>query len=226
MIKSSSSTYWFIQMKNRSYQFKLLSELVISLNFFSLFIISFMLEQIFKFMNMKTQKTKRTVKQRWWIFTSSVEIDVFVRILLFMNLQFINRRESYWDTHSDMHENFEISQTMTLTQFDQIKQFLKLFNSNSNSESQNSDYEKLWTAKLKSFSTLFQQICKQYLHSDWNMSVDEQLILFKNRFKHIMNILSKKVDREFKIYCLCSENYLYAFMYASKITQIVDLHQI
>ncbi len=58
------------------------------------------------------------------------------------------------------------------------------------------------------------------------MSVDEQLILFKSWFKHIMNILSKKVDREFKIYCLCSENYLYVFMYALKITQIVDLHQI
>jgi len=54
------------------------------------------------------------------------------------------------------------------------------------------------------------------------VSVDEQLILFKGRFKHIMNILSKEADRGFKIYCLCSENYLYAFMYASKITQIQD----
>jgi len=58
------------------------------------------------------------------------------------------------------------------------------------------------------------------------VSVDEQLILFKGRSKHIMNILSKEADRGFKIYCLCSENYLYAFMYASKITKIVDLHQI
>jgi len=45
------------------------------------------------------------------------------------------------------------------------------------------------------------------------MSVDEQLILFKNRFKHIINILSKKVNQKFKIYCLCSENYLCVFMY-------------
>jgi hypothetical protein len=58
------------------------------------------------------------------------------------------------------------------------------------------------------------------------VSVDEQLILFKGRFKHTMNILSKEADRGFKIYCLCSENYLYAFMYASKTTKIVDLHQI
>ncbi len=38
-----------------------------------------------------------------------------------------------------------------------------------------------------------------------------------------MNILSKEADRGFKIYCLCSENYLYAFVYASKTTKIVDL---
>jgi len=55
------------------------------------------------------------------------------------------------------------------------------------------------------------------------VSVDEQLILFKGRFKHTMNILSKG---GFKIYCLCSENYLYAFMYTSKTTKIVDLPQI
>ncbi len=107
-----------------------------------------------------------------------------------------------------MHGNPEISQTMTLTRFDQIKRFLKLFDSNTDPEFKSSDYEKLWTAKLKPFSTLFQQACKQYLHSGRNVSVDEQLILFKSRFKHIMNILSKKVDRGFKIYCLCSENYV------------------
>jgi len=58
------------------------------------------------------------------------------------------------------------------------------------------------------------------------VSVDEHFILFKGRFKHITNILSKEADRGFKIYCLCSENYLYAFMYASKTTKIVGLHQI
>jgi hypothetical protein len=64
MIESSSSTYRPIQMKDRPYRPKLPSELVTLLNFFSLFIISFMLEQIFEFTNTKAQKTERTVKQR------------------------------------------------------------------------------------------------------------------------------------------------------------------
>ncbi len=225
-IEPSSSTYRPIQVEDRPYRPKLPPGLVTPLDFFSLFITPSMLEQISEFTNTKAQKTERTAKQRWWIPTSGAEIGVFVGILLSMGLHSINRRESYWDTHSDMHGNPEIPQAMALTRFDQIKRFLKLSDPNTDPEPKIPGYEKLWTAKLKPFSTLFQQACKQYLHPGRNVSVDEQLILFKGRFKHIMNIPSKEADRGFKIYCLCSENYLYAFMYASKITQIVDLHQI
>jgi len=60
-----------------------------------------------------------------------------------MNLISINRTESYWDTHSDMHGNPEIPHAMTLTRFDQIKRFLKLFDSNTDPEPKSSGYEKL-----------------------------------------------------------------------------------
>jgi len=225
-IEPPSSTYRPIQVEDRLSQPKLPSGLVTPLDFFSLFITSSMLEQISEFTNTKAQKAERTAKQRLWVPTSGAEIGVFMGILLSMGLISINRTKSYWDTHSDMHGNPEIPQAMSLNRFEQIKRFLKLSDPNTNPEPKSSGYEKLWTAKLKPFSTLFQQACKQYLHSGRNVSVDEQLILFKGRFKHTMNIPSKEADRGFKIYCLCSENYLYAFMYASKTTKIVDLHQI
>ncbi len=171
-------------MKDRPFQPKLPPGLVTPLDFFSLFITSSMLEQISEFTNTKAQKTERTAKQRPWIPTSGAEIGVFVGILLFMGLISINRTESHWDTHSDMHGNPEISQAMTLTRFDQIKRFLKLSDPNTDPEPKSPGYEKLWTAKLEPFSTLFQQACKQYLHPGRNVSVDEQLILFKGRSKH------------------------------------------
>ncbi len=90
-----SSTYRPIQVKDRPYQPKLPPGLVTPLDFFSLFIIPSMLEQISELTNTKAQKTERTAKQRWWILTSGAEIGVFVRILLSMGLQSINRRESY-----------------------------------------------------------------------------------------------------------------------------------
>ncbi len=125
------------------------------LDFFSLFITSSMLEQISESTTTKAQKTERTAKQRLWIPTSDAEIGVFVGILLFMGLISINRTESYWDTHSDMHGNPEIPQTMALTRFDQIKRFLKLSGPNTDPEPKSPGYEKLWTAKLEPFSTLF-----------------------------------------------------------------------
>ena len=38
-----------------------------------------------------------------------------------------------------------------------------------------------------------------------------------------MTIHNKVADKRFKIYCLCSGNYLFVFMYASKSSKIVDL---
>ncbi len=142
-IEPPSSTYRPIQVEDRPFQPKLPSGLVTPLDFFSLFITPSMLEQISDFTNTKAQKTGRTAKQRLWIPTSSAEIGVFVGILLSMDLISINRTKSYWDTHSDMHGNPEISQAMSLTRFDQIKRFLKLSDPNTNPELKSSGYEKL-----------------------------------------------------------------------------------
>ncbi len=60
-----------------------------------------------------------------------------------MGLISINRTKSYWDTHSDVHGNSEIPQTMSLNRFEQIKRYLKLSDPNTNPEPKSSDYEKL-----------------------------------------------------------------------------------
>jgi len=142
-------------VEDRLSQPKLPPGLVTPLDFFSLFITSSRLERISEFTNTKAQKTERTAKQRLWIPTPDAEIGVFVGILRFMGLISINRTESYWDTHSDMHGNPEIPQAMALTRFDQIKRFLKLSDPNTDPEPKSPGYEKLWTAKLEPFSTLF-----------------------------------------------------------------------
>ena len=54
--------------------------------------------------------------------------------------------------------------------------------------------------------------------SSSHVSVDEQLILFKRRFKHILKMIAKEIDEDFKIYSLCEKNYLLAFLFASKVS--------
>ena len=53
--------------------------------------------------------------------------------------------------------------------------------------------------------------------SSSHVSLDEQLILFKKRFKHILKIIAKEIDESFKTYNLCEKNYLFAFLFVLKI---------
>ena len=188
------------------------------LDFFKLFITSDMISMIFEHTNMKAEDSKITGKHRVWILTTSVDIEVFIGILLFMGLIRLRDTENYWDLHSDLHGDPEISQHMSLKRWQQIKRFFKL--SNSRIEP---NFLIHWICKLEPISTLFQQHCQRYIRPVRDVAVDEQLILFKGRSRHTMTISFKAAGKGFKIYCLCVNNYLFAFMYASKPSKIVGL---
>lgn len=56
-----------------------------------------------------------------------------------------------------------------------------------------------------------------------NISVDEQLILFKGRSRHSMQISTKAAGVGFKIYSLWTGNYPYNFLFASRVAKISKL---
>ena len=188
------------------------------LDFFKLFITSSMISTISEHTNINAEDTEITGKHRVWIPTTPTDIEVFIGILLSMGLIRLHRTESYWDIHSDLHGDPEISQHMALKRWQQIKRFFKLSNPRVEPDS-----IVHWTCKLEPISTLFQQNCQRYIRPARDVVVDEQLILFKGRSRHTMTIHSKAAGKGFKIYCLCSNNYLFAFMYASKPSKIVGL---
>ena len=63
----------------------------------------------------------------------------------------------------------------------------------------------------------FLTACMTHARPGRDVSVDEQLILFKGRSKHTMNITSKAAGKGFKIYSLCCGNYLLGLHFASRI---------
>ena len=79
---------------------------------------------------------------------------------------------------------------------------------------------------MKPLYTNFLTASQQYLKSESHVSVNEQLILFKERSKHAMNMISKAAEYDFKIYSLCVENYLYSFHFTSKTSKISGLKQV
>ena len=55
------------------------------------------------------------------------------------------------------------------------------------------------------------------------ISIDEQLVLFKGRSRHTLQITRKSAHEGFKIYSLCQDNYLLSFMFTSKSSRISEL---
>lgn len=74
-----------------------------------------------------------------------------------------------------------------------------------------------WLAKIQPSFDSFSQTYVSRIRPGRNVSIDEQLILFKGRSKHTMKINSKRAEKGFKIYSLCAENYLFTCFFASPI---------
>ncbi len=192
-----------------------------SLQLFSLFI-SFNMrciiaENINKNAIMKQKKEKIEKQElkhcRAWRLTNDHEMRIFMKILLYMSLYHYLKYENYWNVQSTKSIFNEIIRAMSRERFSQILRYWKIFNSNENLNFRESDFWK----KLESLIFDIRKASRQYWKSDRNVSVDEQLILFRERFKHIMMLSTKAAEVSFKIYSLCQKNYMLDFLFMSKI---------
>jgi hypothetical protein len=110
----------------------------------------------------------------------------------------------------DMIINF-----MICTRWEQIKRYLKIFNLLENQKVDTKDVD--WWKKLESMTFEFRKISKTHWLSENHISVNKQLMKFKKRSRHVMQIISKIAEVDFKLYSLCLQNYLYDFLFISKI---------
>jgi hypothetical protein len=176
-------------------------------------------EIVVKNINVKANKKyfRDNKKQLHWHNTCASEIETFLEILLYMRLPLMTRIIDYWSTNSKCAIHESIIQVLSLKRWKQIKRFLKIFDSFNDEIIDTRDLD--WWKKLKSRITSFRKASKKYWISVSHLSVDEHLILYRDRSCHIMQIAIKATDVDFKIYSLCQENYLYDFLFSSKMNQ-------
>jgi hypothetical protein len=186
---------------------------------FSLFFSSDLCEIVAKNTNLKANKEyfRNSKEQRHWHDTCASEIGAFLGILLYMGLALMPRITDYWSTNPKCAIHELVIQAMSLKRWEQIKRFLKI--------SDPSDDEIIdtrgpdWWKKLEPLATSFRKASKKYWIPGSHLSVDEQLILFRGRSCHTMQIATKAAGVGFKIYSLCQENYLYDFLFSSKVSR-------
>jgi hypothetical protein len=191
------------------------------LSLFHLFFSFNIFETMAKNTNLKASKRNdlNNVKprQRVWHDTSASEVGAFLGILLYMGYTLMPRIADYWNIDPKFAIHETVIQSMSIVRWEQIKRFLKISNP--------SDDEKIdtrgpdWWKKLEPLATSFRKASKKYWIPGSHLSVDEQLILFRGRSCHTMQIATKAAGVGFKIYSLCQENYLYDFLFSSKVSQ-------
>ena len=196
---------------------------------FSLFCLFFsfeMLEIIAKNTNLKVKKkyALNDIKRRQWHDTSSSEVGAFLGILLYMGYTLMPRLTDYWNTSPKFAIHDMVIQAMSLRRWEQLKRVLKISNPDENEiiDTRGPD----WWKKLEPLATDFRKALKKYWIPGSYVSVDEQLILFRGRSCHTMQIATKAAGVGFKIYSLCQENYLFDFLFTSKVSRKgLNLHR-
>lgn len=151
--------------------------------------------------------------ERNWHDTNEWEIGVFLGIILFMSLDHSPKIEDYWAYQFNRPIYPAIQNSMSLRRFQQIRRFFKISDPNNEADSKGPD----WWKKLEPLSTAFQKASRKYYRPQSQISIDEQLILFKGRSRHTLNLHVKEAGHGFKIYSLCAGNYLLGFLYSSKV---------
>ncbi len=218
-LSSLSFNYTSISMSSRSLESHERLQIK-SQTSFSLFILFFcfaLLQIMIEHINIKTRlkKVKVTSHSRSWHDITSTEIKAFIEILLYIKLKFMSRINDYWNSDSKHFIHVLIINCMNCYRWEQIKRFLKIFNliQNENIDTRDSH----WWKKLKFLITDFRIISKKYWTSDNHVSINEQLIDFRKRFVHTMQLICKAIEVSFKLYNLCQNNYFINFLFISKI---------
>ena len=181
---------------------------------FSLFVPKWLLDTIAKETN---EKAKRNYERelnphaRLWHDTTGAEIGAFLGVLLISGLYKQSKTANYWNTNPDKPLLILIQRTFSCNRWEQIKRFFKIAPHDPDYKPQGEQ----WYTKLNPWYSHVRKTSRDLLTPGHEVSVDEQLILFKGRSAHTMQIGSKEAGVGFKIYSLCAENYLWDFVFTS-----------
>lgn len=184
---------------------------------FQLFFCSSLLQIMAKHTNIKAnlERSKATHHQRPWKDTTSTEIGAFIGILLYMGISSLPRTRDFWNHDLNRPIHLMIINCMNCQRWAQIKRYLKISNPIEDEKIDTRGPD--WWKKLDPLVTEFRSASKRYWTPGSHVSVDEQLVGFRGRCAHTMQLACKAAGVGFKLYSICQDNYLIDFLFTSKV---------
>lgn len=147
-----------------------------------------------------------------WADTTAAKIGTYLGVLLLIGCHpNAGKIDEFWDCRSE-HIFYPWTQYIPHARFDQLSRFLKL---NDPEEQLDDDH---WFGKFEPLASHWRSVSRRTLQPGSRVTVDEQLIEFTGRSKHILRINSKAAGQGYKIYTLCTpDGYVWDFLFSSKI---------
>jgi uncharacterized CHY-type Zn-finger protein len=161
------------------------------------------------------KRSEATDQARSWHESTSIEIEAFIEILLYMSLCLMTRIIDFWNYQANRSIHALIINCMSCKRWEQIKRYLKIFNLIHDQKMNTRDLD--WWKKLKFLIIDFRIISKKYWTYDSHVSINEKLINYRERSVHTLQLICKAIEVNFKLYSLCQNNYFINFLFIFKI---------
>ena len=137
---------------------------------------------------------------RQWYSITVKKFRTYIVTCIYMKLHFENRVKNYWNSDSSMNSlHILITQHIVLVRWQQIDRFFHIFE---HSE------EKNVYQKIDHLSEHLRQFFKTYWIAKTHLTVDETIQRFMSRASETINISSKSVSENFKIWVLVNAEYV------------------
>jgi Transposase IS4 len=157
-------------------------------------------------------------KQREWTNVTAADIGGYFGAVLLIGAQLGGRDIAYYWNQADNYPNWPVAEYISLCRFQQITRYLKINRPGDLSDDQ-------WYKKVEPVATEFRKATTEEMYQlPQNLSIDEQLIKFKGRSKHTIQMNSKAAGEGYKIYSLCYSNgYMVDFKFSSAVEKVAEL---
>jgi Transposase IS4 len=147
-----------------------------------------------------------------WKPTTPAEIRVYIGLHLHFGLYKLSVRSDYWKLH-------KITQFMGYARFKQIHRFFSFNDESTASASSNAP----WFHRIQRVSELIRTGCQNAYIPSSHIAIDEAMIAFKERFKHIVKLKNKPINTGYKVWCISDYGYIWSWLFHSKIEGVKTL---
>jgi hypothetical protein len=148
---------------------------------------------------------------RPWSPLSPTEFITWLGGLIYMANHIEPNREAFWN-HSFNESVHNLGRWMSKTRWEQIHRFLTF---NATPRANHDD----WWSPIEPLASRVRSNCQSAVKpSNW-VAVDEAMVAFTGRSKHVVNLPSKPIPKGYKIWCLAlKKGYIWSWRWHSRVS--------